>query len=117
MKFITNSFSLFMQTLDDMDYSCHKISLDEFEALKYGAESHINNQSLANILGVRFNPTPLFVREDDCIVVALLTGGKLPAGVDELPEDVGISFYLVEVRECKHPLLRYEEMYLEEEMI
>ena len=100
-----------MQTMEDMDFSSHIISIDEFEALKYGAVSHVANQTLADILGVRYNPNPVYLREGDCVLVAQLVGGKLPAGVEELPHNVGIKFYLVEIKECDAPLLREEELY------
>lgn len=111
LKFVTNSFSLLMQTLEDMDFSSHMISIDEFEALKYGAISHVGNETLANILGVKYNPNPVYLREGDCILVAHLVGGKLPHGAEELPDNVGLKFYLVEIKECNAPLLREEEIY------
>ena len=106
-----------MQTLEDMDFSSHMISVDEFEALKYGATSHVGNKTLADILGVKCNPNPVYLREGDCILVAQLVGGKLPVGAEELPDNVGIKFFLVEIKECLTPLLREEELLIEEEMI
>lgn len=111
MKFISTSHSPNMMSLGDWDMKCHKLSEEEFRALSYGAHSCINQENLAKILGVEYNPEHVSLRPGDVLLIAHLKGrGRLPPYVDELPEGTVLEFYCYQILETSSPLIREEEI-------
>ena len=115
MKFIGTSWSPNMMTVDEWDLHCHKLTEEEFNVLCYDAHSCINQESLANILGVKYNPEHISLRPNDVLLVAHLKGkGRLNPEDDELPEGKVLEFYCYQVMESDAPLIRKEEVLMEE---
>ena len=98
-----------MMSVDEWDLHCHKLTEEEFKALAYDAHSCINQQNLANILGVEYNPEHISLRLNDVLLVAHLKGkGRLHPYSDELPSDMLLEFYCYQVMETSTPLIRDE---------
>lgn len=114
MKFISNSWSPNMFSLHEWDMKCHELSEEEFKVLSYDAFSHMGNKSLAKILGVAYNPSPFTLRPGDVLLVAHLKGGRLPENAETIPENVVLEFYCYQILESETPLIREEEIYMEE---
>ena len=102
MKFITNSFSPLMLESASVDLKIHELELEEFEALKIGAESYIQHLDVAEILGLPVNTRPLKVRAGDIILEALLQRNGT------------MRFYCIQILESETPLLRSYETIEEE---
>lgn len=114
MKFISNSLSPNMFSLHEWGMDCHKLTEEEFKVLSYDGFSHIGNKSLAKILGVAYNPSPFTLRPGDVLLHAHLKGGRLPENAEYIPEDVVLEFYCYQILESETPLVREEEIYMEE---
>lgn len=102
MKFITNSFSPLMLEKASVNLKIHELELEEFEALKNGAESYIQHLDVAEILGLPVNTRPLRVRAGDVILEALLQRNGT------------MRFYCIQILESEAPLLRSYETIEEE---
>ncbi|WP_296789508.1 hypothetical protein [uncultured Methanobrevibacter sp.] len=114
MKFISNSDSPNMFPFKDWDMKCHQLTEDEFQFLSEDAFSHMKNKSLAKILGIAYNPSPFTLRPGDILFIVHLTGGRLPENAETIPEDVVLEFYCYRIMESETPLIREEEIYMEE---
>jgi hypothetical protein len=97
MKFISNAFSLQMIREPNCLMSKHELELDEFQALAYGAHSVVGHKDIAKILDVKYNRESILLDRDDVLLVAQITGGRLPEGTTELPEDVELKFYCIRI--------------------
>ena len=97
MIFLANSFSLQMLTSSHAISKCDEISEEKFNQYKDHAESHIGNQDLANMLGVEYHRTGFKMRPGDVLLVAQLSGGRLPEGATTLPDDVKIRYWCVKL--------------------
>ena len=102
---ITNSFSLQM-----LSGSVNKITTVAVpvrniqELVKYGVESYIGHADTANvisnILGIDIPMNRGFFKftgSKETIIVAQLTGGRLPEGATTIPEGMEIKWFLVTV--------------------
>ena len=102
-------------TIGEWDMKCHKLSEEEFRALSYGAHSCINQKNLADILGVEYNPEHVSLRPGDVLLIAHVKGkGRLPRHVDSIPSNMVLEFYCYQILESETPLIREEEILMEE---
>ena len=93
MIFIATSWSETMLVGNHTIADVHKIDEDLFKKLAYDAHSCIDKESLANILGVEYNPEHVQLRPGDSLLKVLIKGGKLSPWDDELPENVFLEYY------------------------
>ena len=114
MKFIANAFSLQMLTNPNGCVRYNEISKERFDYLSHDAISYVGHEDLANILGVTFNRESLKLRQGDTLLVAQVTGGRLPIGATELPQGVVLRYYCVQVTESNTVLLGKEKIKMEE---
>lgn len=103
MKFIISSMSLGFFLAKDFLLDVHEITEEEFQALAYDGISHIGHEDIAEVTNFAYNKTPIQVRPDDVILVAQKYRGVL-------------TFHIMTVLEGS-PLIREEELFIEEEMI
>ena len=104
MKFIISSFSWEMfNNFPNITVDKYELTEDEFQASILDALSHVGHEDIAKAINVAFNKEPLQVRPGDMLLYANKARGVL-------------KFYLLVVRECS-PMLREEELLIEEEMI
>jgi hypothetical protein len=103
MKFIVSSMSLGFFLAKDFLLEVHELTEDEFQAIAYDGISHIGHEDIAEITNFAYNKTPIQVRPGDIILVAQKYHGIL-------------RFHCLQVIEAQ-PLIREEELYIEEELI
>ena len=103
MKFIISSMSLGFFLAKDFLLEVHELTEDEFQAIAYDGISHIGHEDIAEITNFAYNKTPIQVRPGDIILVAQKYHGIL-------------RFHCLQVIEAQ-PLIREEELYIEEELI
>ena len=108
MKFIANSFSLQMTAVNSGIMQWNEISKEKFDSLSQDAISYIGHEDLANILGVEYRRESLKLRQGDVLLVAQVTGGRLPEGAPELPENIVIRYFCVQIVETGNKLLENE---------
>ena len=82
----------------------HELTEDEFQMLAYDGISHIGHEDIAEITNFAFNKTPVQVRIGDVLLVAQKYRGVM-------------QFNCIQVVENTTPLVREEELYIEEELI
>ena len=99
MKFIANSFSLQMLTMPTNTAKINEITEEMFKELADGAISYIGHEDLANLLGFEHNRESLKLRQGDVLLVAQVTGGRLPVGATTLPENVVLKYFCVQITE------------------
>lgn len=101
--YLANAFSL--QMLENLN-ECHNIitiplTVDEVNSKEW--ESAIGHQDTANVLSdilgrpVPCNRANISLKRGDSLIVAQLTGGRLPEGVTTLPDDFGLRFIQVDI--------------------
>lgn len=73
---------------------------EEFDKEVVGAISCIGNPILAGLLELPYNPTYIDLEVGDVALVISLSGGRLPVGTTEFPEDVNIKYTKVEIKEA-----------------
>lgn len=59
--------------------------------------SVVGHLDTANVLGVQFNRVNLTLNPGDVLLVAQLTGGRLPEGATTLPEGFAFKYYEVKI--------------------
>ena len=96
-KFVCNAFSLQM-----VNASCYKLAVtplnaDEFNVLKSTCTSAVGHKDTATVLGVEMNRVNVSLEIGDKVLVAQLTGGRLPEGATTLPEGFSFKYFVVEV--------------------
>lgn len=95
MAYLSNAFSL--QMLDLSKGATIKVTpIDRPDNLK-ALNSVVGHKDTANVLGVAFNRVSLKLEKGDVLVVAQLTGGRLPEGATTLPEGFKFTFVKVEI--------------------
>lgn len=98
---IANAFSLQMIKAFPATFSASEISLDEVKS--YTLESAVGHTDTANVLGcligqdIPANRIGVSLGAGDSIIVAQLTGGRLPEGATTLPDGFVFKFILVSV--------------------
>lgn len=96
-KFICNAFSLQMITA-----SCYKLAVTpinefDFNVLKADVPSAVGHKDTATVLNVPMNRANVALEIGDKVLVAQLTGGRLPEGATTLPEGFSFKYFVVEV--------------------
>jgi hypothetical protein len=103
--YIGNAFSLQMVRPEHL--SRLKFELLELVPLNFGnilvdsgvAESIVGHADTARILGVPCNRKSVTLNPGEWLLVAQLTGGRLPEGATELPADASLVWIKVKVSE------------------
>ena len=103
MKFIISTFSPSMFIENDFDLRWHKLTEEEFQALSYDAYSCVGYPDVATMLNVAHNKEPVKARIGDILLYAQLSNGNL-------------EYYCIQVCPSEFPLVRTEELLLDEEM-
>lgn len=93
MIFIASAWSPNMVVDDHLLVDFHKIDERTFRKYCEYAHSCMNKTSLANILGIKFNPEHVQLRAGDTLIAVHVKGGKILAYRDELPENVILEYY------------------------
>lgn len=91
--YLTNSFSLQMIN-GDCSLQIKEIVKPTIKELK-SMTSAIGHQDLANILGVECNRISISLTKGDELIVAQLTGGRLPEGTTTLPDGFKLKWYKI----------------------
>jgi hypothetical protein len=104
MKFIISSFTPSMIIEKDFDLRFHRLTEEEFQALIYDAYSCVGYEDIASVLNVAYNKEPVKARTGDILLLAKMTNGN-------------IEFYCIQVCNSEFPLLRADELVIDEEMI
>jgi hypothetical protein len=111
MKYLVNSFSLQMLQ-GDSDISIKEISRENVINILYHQnhqglyipdfECCVGHQDTANVLtkilgygSIEMNRINISLNKGDIVIVAQLTGGRLPEGAKELPEGYSFKFFKV----------------------
>lgn len=98
VKGVANAFSL--QMLKDLNGSRINttiISKEQFEGIKNSIPSFVGHQDTANVLGVPMNRGNVTLEKGDSVLVAQITGGRLPEGSTTIPEGFEIIFVMITV--------------------
>lgn len=104
--YICNAFSLQMLGGQDADVEVRKMTLNEVKVW-YGttpllsAIGHADTAKvISNLLGINLeaNRVNISLKDHDELLVAQLTGGRLPEGTTTLPEGFEVEFYRVCIR-------------------
>lgn len=94
-KILANAFSLQMLNFDDRDEITIKIKkINKPEDLT-SMDSCIGHADTARVLGVECNRKAIKLAKDDQLVVAQVTGQRLPEGATTLPEGTILTFFEV----------------------
>lgn len=108
--YLANAFSLQMIQGDVANIAVKKVSTEYVKEYLYGrwAEvvSAIGHADTARIVGgllkgeeLTANRINVTIQPGDLLIVAQVTGGRLPEGATELPEGVSLQFYVVKLEE------------------
>lgn len=103
MKFIISTLSPSMFIATDFDLRWHKLTEEEFQALSYDAYSCVGYKDVATMINVAYNKEPVKARPGDILLLAQLSNGNL-------------EYYCIQVCPSEFPLVRTEELMLDEEM-
>ena len=88
---------------NDFDLRWHKLTEEEFQALAYDAYSCVGYKDVATMINVAHNKEPVKARPGDILLLAQLSNGNL-------------EYYCIQVCPSEFPLVRTEELMLDEEM-
>ena len=103
MKFIISTLSPSMVTAGDFDLRFHKLSEEEFQALSYDAYSCVGYPDVATMINVAYNKEPVKARPGDILLLVTLSKGNL-------------EYYCIQVCSSESPLVRADELMIDEEM-
>ena len=104
MKFIISTFSMSMILDKDFDLKIHKLTEEEFQVLSYDAYSCVGYEDVAKILNVAYNREAVKARVGDVLLLATLNKSGT------------MEFSCIQVCSSETPLLRQEELLIDEEM-
>lgn len=93
MIFISTYWSETMLVGDHTLAEIHQIDESTFKKLAAYAESCIDMQNLAMILGVDFGLSHIQLRPGDSLLKVAIRGGKLSPNDQKLPENVYLEYY------------------------
>lgn len=93
--YVSNAFSL--QMIGDGVVEVDTLSRETFDLMKEFAYSVMGHPDMAEIHGVPFNRESIKLETGDQLLVAQITGGRLPEGATVIPEDVVIEYKLVTI--------------------
>ncbi len=104
--YIANAFSLQMIQTDAAKISVSKVSLEHVKVYLFdrweNVVSAIGHADTARVIGgllkagwLSANRINVTIQPGDLLIVAQVTGGRLPEGATELPDGVSLQFYFV----------------------
>ena len=93
MKYISNAFSLQMVAPENLN----RVRFEAVECCERLEEyrSIVGHADIAHVLGVEMNRVSVMLDPADEMLVAQLTGGRLPEGSKTLPEGFRLQFVRV----------------------
>lgn len=94
-KKLANAFSIQMLNFDNRDEITIKIRKIERPANLNEFDSCIGHADTANVLGVKCDRKAIKLNPDDELVIAQVTGQRLPEGATTLPEGCVLTFFEV----------------------
>lgn len=94
-KYIGNAFSL--QMLGGINSASITVNKVDRPADLSDYTSVVGHPDTATVLGVAFNRVNLTLNPGDVLLVAQLTGGRLPEGATTLPEGFAFKYYEVKI--------------------
>ena len=98
--YVSNAFSLQMiEPVPTTNIKIDRISETLFRGLIKNAYSIVGHPDMAKILNVKYNRESITLHTGDTLLVAQITGGRLPPGTTILPEDVDITYLHVTITE------------------
>lgn len=103
MKFIISSISPAMFIDKNYALLVHELTEDEFQALAYDGISHIGHEDIAAITNYAYNKTPVQARIGDILLMAQMYRGAM-------------QFNCIQVVENPIPLMRDEDLFIDEEV-
>ena len=104
MKFITSTFNPNKMVIDDnFDMEKRQLSEDEFLALCFDAYSCVGYEDVALMLNVAYNKEPVKARIGDIILLADMNKGTL-------------EYKCIQITPSEFPLVREDEIIIDEEM-
>lgn len=101
MKFIISGIGMGLFTGSSFDLRCHELTEEEFHALAIDGYSCIGHEDIAQLTGFAYNKESVKARPGDVLLLAQKYRGAL-------------RFHCIQVMESEAPLLREEELYVEE---
>lgn len=116
--YLTNAFSIQMLPKESLtDASFRPIDTDTVKRIlaENSFTSAIGHTDTAKVVGamlgmdVQPNRISVSVNPDDEIIVAQLTGGRLPEGATEIPEGMSIEFWRVRIGNSA-PIVKFSEL-------
>ena len=100
MRFVCNAFSLQMvKLLSQFSFIGGEITEEQFKHFSKGAKSFVGHKAAAEEMGVEYNRDDLLLSPGDLLFVRQLSGKRLPEGVNTMPDNVEIKFYMLIVEE------------------
>ena len=105
MKFIVSTFNPNKMIIDkNYDLRVHELNEEEFQALILDAYSCVGYEDVAIMLNVAYNKEPVKARIGDTILFADMNKGTL-------------EYSCIQICPSEFPLIREEELIIDEEMI
>ena len=98
-KFILNGWGWGMPQPKKGLIAFDDLSEEEFDKEVVGAISCIGNPILARVLELPYNPSYINLKEGDVALVVNLSGGQIPVGAEEFPDNVQVKYTKVEIVE------------------
>ena len=97
--YVTNSWSWTMAPSKGVvEYK--DLTEDEFDREIVDAIPCIGNPILARLLELPYNPSYINLEPGDVALVINLSGGRIPVGAEEFPDDVRVKYTKVEIKEA-----------------
>lgn len=97
MKYVANAFSLQMLREPDCLININRLSEEDFKKLSFDAYSIIGHKDIADVLGLEYNRESVKVNPDDIVLVAQLSGGRLPEGATKIPKNRKIEYFCIQI--------------------
>ena len=104
MKFIISTFSPKMFINNDFDLKFHRLTEEEFQEFIIDAYSCVGYEDVAEMLNVAHNKEPVRARINDILLLADYSNGNL-------------EYWCIHVCSSEFPLVRADELIIDEEMI
>ena len=100
VKYVLNGWGWNMPQPKTGDIHYDDLTEEEFDQEIVGAISCIGNPILARLLELPYNPSYINLEPGDVALVINLSGGRIPIGADEFPNDVRVKYTKVEIKEA-----------------
>lgn len=92
-SYLINAFSVQMIK----DFPC-QIQIQEISKLPNNLTSAIGHADTAAVIGVPYNRINIELKKGDIVYLAQLTGGRLPEGSTQLPQNFKLIYYKIEIQ-------------------